>query len=131
MPSVPDGFEPSTIAVTAAGLGKLGVIVGVSRYIRDWIGALQPAPTFGDWEKLLMMFEADDADALDIQLHDLTSGESWSGEACHLVAPEPDFPWYELWWHDERSLAPQKPLLSELGDKLGGLLRRLLTDQRE
>jgi hypothetical protein len=100
--SLPDNFKVCRVEVEAPSLGKLGVVVGLLRHYPHWIGVFDPAPSFSDWEKkLLSMFEAND---LDIQLHDLDSGETWYGKACDLVLPESDRPWHELYWRDERRL---------------------------
>jgi hypothetical protein len=125
MTILPDHFEICRIKVEAAQFGTLGTIVGLLYHYPHWIGILEPALAFDDWqEELCNRFEYED---LDIQLQDLVSGEAWSGKMCDLTLPEPDYPWYELMWRDDRTL----PSLSrEIGQKVKSCFGRLLSGIR-
>jgi hypothetical protein len=131
MTTLPKHFEACQIEVQVGSIGPIGIVVGILYHYPHWTGILEPAPTLDDWrDELLNTFEQD---SLDAHFEDLVSKETWVGTVCDLTMPEPDYPWYELYWRDDRRLAKGQPssLLGKLDQKLGDILWKLLTRRHD
>jgi hypothetical protein len=131
MATLPPHFKACQIRVQVRSIGLTGTVIGILRHYPHWIGILEPDPAQDDWQDEWL--NSPEEESLDAEFEDLVSKEIWTGAVCDLTTPEPDYPWYELYWrHDRRPTKGKSPShLGKLGQKLGEILQQLLTKRHD
>lgn len=102
MSDIPEHFERRDLDIFIEEGHRLGRVYGVLFHYPSWFGVFHPSEYY--LSSRIRLMDRLDKQNIEILVIDPINNQRWSGSMLYISEPDSDYPWYEVKWHDSKTL---------------------------